>query len=64
MSKLKKNCFICMRIKNHFLISGFALTLALKQRLGATRKWSIRIVTTQDYSYIIFNNIIGTLIGK
>ena len=53
-----------MRIKNHFLISGFALTLALKQRLGATRKWSIRIVTTQDYSYIIFNNIIGTLIGK
>ena len=26
-----------MRIKNHFHISGFTLTLALKQRLGATR---------------------------
>ena len=29
--------FICMRIKNHFHINGFALTLALKQRVEATR---------------------------
>ena len=30
---------ICMRIKNHFYINGFALTLVLKLRPGATRKW-------------------------
>ena len=29
-----------MRIKNHFHIYGFAITLALKQRLGTTRKGS------------------------
>ena len=31
--------FFCMRIKNGFHINGFALSLALKQRLEATRKW-------------------------
>ena len=31
--------FFCMRIKNGFHINGFALNLALKQRLQATRKW-------------------------
>ena len=30
-----------MRIKNHFHINGFALSLALKQRLEATGKWPI-----------------------
>ena len=30
-----------MRIKNH--INGFALSLALKQRLESTRKWSIHL---------------------
>ena len=30
-----------MRIKNNFHISGFALSLASKQRLGTTRKWLI-----------------------
>ena len=34
--------FICMRIKNHFHINGFALSLALKQRLEATWKWPIK----------------------
>ena len=29
----------CMRITNHFHINGFALSLALKQRLQATREW-------------------------
>ena len=29
---------ICIRIKNHFHINGFPLSLALRQRLGATRK--------------------------
>ena len=33
-------CFICMRVKNHFHVNGFALSLALKQRLEAT--WNTR----------------------
>ena len=28
-----------MRIKKYFYVSGFVLSLALKQRLKATRKW-------------------------
>ena len=35
---LVKISFICMRIKRHFHINGFAPSFALKQRLGATRK--------------------------
>ena len=38
---LVKMSLICMRIKYHFHVSSFALSLALKQRLGATRKWPI-----------------------
>ena len=34
--------FICLTISNHFHVNGFALSLALKQRLEATRKWPIR----------------------
>ena len=34
---------ICMGIKYHFEINGFTLSLALKQRLEATRKWRIII---------------------
>ena len=30
---------IWMRIKKYFYVSGFVLSLALKQRLKATRKW-------------------------
>ena len=30
-----------MRIKKSFYINGFALSFALIQRLGATRKWPI-----------------------
>ena len=33
-----------MRIKNRFHINGFAISLALKQRLEATWKWPFRIV--------------------
>ena len=29
-----ENEFICMKIRNHFKINNFALSLALKQRLG------------------------------
>ena len=36
-------CFICTRIKNHFHINGFTLSLALKQRLWATHEWPILI---------------------
>ena len=36
---LVKMSFICKRIKNYFHVNGFSLSLALKQRLGATRKW-------------------------
>ena len=35
---LVKMSFICMRIKNHFHIKDWALTLVLKQRRGGTRK--------------------------
>ena len=33
-----------MRIGNHFCISGFALSLVLKQRLGTTRKWPVDLL--------------------
>ena len=33
--------FICMRMKNHFHIKGWALNLVLMQRPGGTRKWPI-----------------------
>ena len=36
-----KMSFICMRIKTHFHINSFALSLALKVRFFGTRKWPI-----------------------
>ena len=42
---LVKINFICMRIQNHFYINGFELSLALEERLGATRK--LRIVMNE-----------------
>ena len=36
-SFLVKMSFVCMRIKNHFHINSFAVSLALKLRLEATR---------------------------
>ena len=33
--------FICMRMKNHFHIKGWAPNLVLIQRPGGTRKWPI-----------------------
>ena len=33
-----------MRTGNHFYISGFALSLVLKQRLGKTRKWPVDLL--------------------
>ena len=39
---LVKMSFICIRIKNHTHIKGWALNLVLIQRLGGTRKWPIQ----------------------
>ena len=36
-----KMSFICIIIKTHFHINGFALSLALKVRFYGTRKWPI-----------------------
>ena len=36
---LVKMSFTCRGIKNHFHVFGVTLSLALKQWLGATRKW-------------------------
>ena len=33
----------CTRRKNHFCVDAFALSLALKQRLGSTLKWPIHV---------------------
>ena len=44
-----KISFICMRINNHFHINGFALCLALKQRLGPTRKWPIKAKAMHEF---------------
>ena len=38
---LVKMRFIYIGIKNHFHINGFVFSHALKQKLGATRKWPI-----------------------
>ena len=38
-----KLSFIFVRIKNHFCINGFAISLAVKQRLESSRKWPIHL---------------------
>ena len=43
--------FICMRMKNHFHIKGWALNLFFIQRSGGTRKWPIAY-TTLLYHYL------------
>ena len=40
---LVKMSFICVKVKNHFHISGFPINLALKQRLEATLKLFIHV---------------------
>ena len=37
-----KMSFIRVEIKNHFHMNGFALSLALKQKIGATLRWPIQ----------------------
>ena len=45
-----KMSFICIIIKIHFRINGFALSLALKVRFFGTRKWPIRESLTFRYT--------------
>ena len=40
-----------MRIKNHFHVNSLTLSLALKQRLGATQKWPIEVARRGGVSY-------------
>ena len=43
-----KMSFICIIIKNHFHVNGFALSLALKVRFFETRKWPISCTVTSS----------------
>ena len=50
---LVKTSIICMEIKNRSQINGLALSLALKQRLGATREWPINQATSYDVTHVM-----------
>ena len=45
---LVKMSFICMRMKNDFLIKSWTPTLVLKQKPWGTRKWPISDVISQE----------------
>ena len=47
-----KMSLICVTIKNHFYVNGFALGLALNQRLEATPKWPIEHFTATTRCHI------------
>ena len=47
-----KMSFICIIIKNHFHINGFALSLALKVRFFGTRKWPIEMPVHRLSMYV------------
>ena len=51
--------FICIIIKNHFHINGFALSLALKVRFFGTRKWPIILNGESQnvffFCFLVFN---------
>ena len=55
---LVKMSFICMMIKNHLHIkwNGFVLNFAMKQRLGATRKWPIKVCIVEYAHGFTFHN--------
>ena len=50
-TSLVKMSFICTRIRNHFHDNGFVFSLALKRRLGTTRKWTIYTCRWQPVKY-------------
>ena len=49
-----KMSFICIIIKNHFHINGFALRLALKVRFFGTRKWPIILAFLRLFNLLCF----------
>ena len=49
-----------MKMKNRFYINRFALSLALKQRLSATRKWPIGQVTQGAIEQMFFGGLYYT----
>ena len=49
----KPYMYFSLRIKNPFHINSLALSLALKQRLGATQKWPICISPVTAYSIFV-----------
>ena len=51
---LVKMSFICMRMKTHFHIKGWALNLGLKQRPGGTGKWPTAIYCILFFSCFFF----------
>ena len=67
-----KMSFICIIIKNHFHINGFALSLALKVRFFGTRKWPIHLscvaslTNGQQFSlvYILIDHSSRTIIER
>ena len=50
-----KMSFICIIIKTHFHVNGFALSLALKVRFFGTRKWPIPLwPLSQESDFLCF----------
>ena len=56
---LWKMSFIYMRIKNHFHIKSFALSLALKPRLPTTQN-SLLFASINDLSNVHWNDILSS----
>ena len=50
-----KMSFICVKVKNRFPISGFPVSLALKQRLEATLKLFIHVCPIFEINFSIFH---------
>ena len=44
---------ICVTIKSHFHVNGFAFGIALNQRLEATRKWRTEHFTATGKSHVV-----------
>ena len=42
-----------MSTKNHFQVNGFALSLALNERLEVTAKWRIEHFTATGKSHVV-----------
>ena len=55
-----ESSFICMRIKNTFLINGFAFSRALKRRLEAPQK---RPIGSQVWWTVDFEQVSDTVLS-